>query len=340
MKKILPTSVPLIGCYPQHSFYMSIISEKKECLPWIFSNYSNIFIDNNGFCDFFVKTPEYVLYPWFQGSQRICRDFLLSNKNDFIEFIRENIISDYYIWLYIDEFYLPCSSEFGKNHFVHSIMISGFDDLNKTFKIHGYYNKSKYSAKNIDYNDLKFSFYNVNAEIDFKSYIHLIKYNENYNLENFVYNTTLFKQQLICHYNSIFLPLLNQEDAYNSSISENLTTGLNVYDKLIDFLNLGSLNVDITYDHRPLYVLLEHKKFMLLKLEYLKSQAFLIFSDDIFKKYELLKNSIEKQLVLYIKCSLTKNEEIMERIIKALKVIKNDEKDILELMLKELDNIQ
>ncbi len=336
LKKSLPTVEPLISCYPQHAFYMSIISEKEECLPWIFSNYTNLFIDENGFCDFFVKTPEYYLYPWFQGSQRFHRDFLINHEIKLLEFIEENIIQGNYIWLHIDEFYLPCSAQFEKKHFIHSVLISGFDNLKRMFTIHGYYNKEKYSTKHVHYSDLERSFYNANPEIDFKFYIHLVKYNVHYSLLNFTYNTSLLKEQLVCHLNSEFKPLLDLEEAYNLNSAKNITNGLNVYNKIIELYNSELENSKTKFnDHRSLYTLLEHKRFMLLKLEYLKKKKILVFSNEVFEKYEEILKSIENQLILYIKYSMTKNRDIVKRIIKSLAIIREEEKKILILMLSE-----
>lgn len=334
MKKNLPLSKPFISCYPQHAFYMSIISEKKECLPWIFSNYSNLFIDENGFCDFFVKTPEYYLYPWFQGSQRLHRDFLIEHNIELIKFIKDNLNNNNYIWLHVDEFNLPCSDKFNKQHFIHSQMISGFDDMSQKFTINGYYNKKKYSTEYVNYEDLSLSFYKAKPDMDFKFYIHLIKYNTDYRLADFTYNLSLLKQQLLCYLNSSLEPLLNPEEIYNLNIKNSIVTGLDLYAKLITELKNHSY---VYSSHRIFYILFEHKKFMLLKLNYLKTENFFTFSDEIFSKYDSILKITEIQLFLFLKYKLTGNKELLEKIIELLSTIKKDEKEVLELMIDQMN---
>ncbi|GGG07255.1 hypothetical protein GCM10010912_59890 [Paenibacillus albidus] len=329
--KVLSTCNPLISCYPQHAFYMSIISEKEECLPWIYSNYSNLFIDEAGFCDFIIKTPEYHLYPWFQGSQRLHKNIIIKYKMDFIQFIKESIDDNNYIVLDVDEFYLPCSQRYQKKHFIHHTMICGYDDETLDFLIYGFYNQQKYSLRYVEYKDLEKAFLHSISAIDSR-YIHLITYNENYSLNNFRYNINLFKDQLYYHYNSIFAPALNPEVSFNLNSAENLSTGLEIYNKLIEFYSM-----DFNNDHRPIYTLYEHKKFMNLKLRYLKENKYFIFSEKVYQGYEKLEIKTQSLLFLYIKYNVTKNSEIPQRCIEALSRIRDDERELLGIALNEMN---
>lgn len=81
--KTLPLCDPLISNYPQHAFYLSIISDHRECQPWIYSNYTNLFLsdwkNDEIFLDFYVQTPEHHFNPWFKDSQRLHRDLILGS---------------------------------------------------------------------------------------------------------------------------------------------------------------------------------------------------------------------------------------------------------------------
>lgn len=336
MRKELLIKEPLISCYPQHAFYLSIISSNKNCLPWIFSNYSNLFIDQKGFCDFFVKTPEYYLYPWFQGSQRIHRDLLEENNINFIDFIKRSINKENYIWLHLNEFYLPCSTKYKKLQFIHSALISGYDDKEEKFFVNGFYNNRKYSKYLVSYKDIEKSFKHAHPIEDFKFYIHLLKYNCEYDLKEFKYNKKLFKHQLIAHLSSTIEPFLNLEEAFDLKNFEDLTTGLEVYKKIEQLYLYNTTDSDYIYDLRPFYVIYEHKKLLNLKLDFLKNKQEFILTDEIYKQLEVLEKESIKVLNLYIKYGLTKDKRIIVRIRDGLNTMREMEKEVLEEIVERL----
>lgn len=331
-QKQLLISKPLVSCYPQHAFYLSILANQNEALPWIYFNYNNIFIDKNGFIDFIVKTPEYFLYPWFQGSQRLHKDIIKVMDINISDFLKKNIIENYYIWLHIDEFYLPVSAHYLKRHFHHAIFITGFDDEKNVFNVGGYYNLKGFSFKQVSFQDLKQAFVNSNNTYDFHSYIHLIKLNENYQWENDIkFNLELLKKNLINNINSSFDYSFYIEENYNLNHFNNLSTGISVYDVLIDLLNKGLIE-----DHRSLFVLYEHKKITNAKFIYLKNNRILNLSDNIYNQLEEIERKSQIILTLFLKFTISKKTTDIKKIIEYLYELKDHDIKVSKLIVEAL----
>lgn len=333
MLKQLTVTNPLISCYPHHAFYLAIISDKKECLPWIFSNYQNLFLDQKGFCDFLIKTPEYYLYPWFQGSQRIHKSFLANNSIKFIDFLIQSVDNESFVWTYLDEFYLSCSSKYQKRHFVHAVMVSGYNTKQQKFLINGFYKQQKYSTYWVSYQELELSFLNASIDIDFKGYIHLLSYNKTNISDEFIYNLDLLKIQLESHLNSSFEPFLNIQDFYNLNNTSDLFTGINIYEAIKDMYLTKPYRLEGEYDFRPFYVLYEHKKITNMKLEFLKTEKILNLPMSIYNLGRILEQKSKELLMLYIKFKITKDENTIQRLNLKLNDIKNMEIDFVKSLL-------
>lgn len=337
-QNILPITEPLIKNYPQHAFYLSIISDKEECLPWIFSNYTNMYLSNwkndGFFIDYFVQTPEHHFHPWFKDSQRLHRNSILNTNIEFIVFLKQQINLGYYIWLHVDEYYIPQTYSYNKKKsFSHAILIYGYEDKTKTFKIMAFLEYGKYSKSEVDYSMLQQAFLGCEIYDDYLNYIHLLKLNpEIHNGKTYGFDISIFIKDIKDYYESKNI-MEDYKKFYDISLYDDRTFGLNIYIELRKYF-IVHLDKKIDVNTRLLYTLFEHKKFMNMKLDYIQKNGYYNFDPQLIEGFHELETKVRILLNTFLKYRLTNNKLYIEKVIEKLEFIHLTERELLKLLLK------
>lgn len=306
--------------------------EENAYLNWYFSNYIqlycykdfsmhgipldfNVGMHKDG--DFYFHCPYLVA----QNIRYSLLERLEKMKINIIEFIICFIDDDNYIDVELDEFYVPDRDAFETLHRAHSNLIFGYDRLNRTFDISGYTSGSIYKSGKITFEQFEKAYIR-----SFDTKISLLKPHSYY---TFTFNIETVKQQLI--------GFLNSSDtladlAINRNPQIDIVYGLDVYDYLIQ--NLLYARNDI----RPLYLIYEHKKIMLMRLQYMNRHN--IISSDLFDyiypEYKALEKLALVARNLHLKNIATHSIKYMDKIIESLKIIKNKEKNLVSLLISSI----
>jgi len=115
----------------RHAYPLSILSTDDAYLPWFHSNYIQLFCPAvRGFAeshvDFFYP-PHYPSTPLLE-IERFDRALVEETlRRDPGEFIIQCIDRGRYISLYVDEFHIPGTSSHQRQHFIHRLLIYGYD---------------------------------------------------------------------------------------------------------------------------------------------------------------------------------------------------------------------
>ncbi|MFD1887694.1 hypothetical protein [Paenibacillus wenxiniae] len=334
--KTLPLSKPLISSYPQHAFYLSIISNNVECQPWIYSQYTNMFLsdwkDEELFLDFYVQTPEHHFNPWFKDSQRLHRNLIKQSISDIISFIRNQIDEDYYIWTHIDEYFIPGTPSYKTKRFAHAILIYGYDDINEELHISGFFNSRHYSQIIISYENFKMAFENCDIYDDYLNYTHLLKINPEYHNGSIYQFDILYFVECINNYYKSINETENFKSFYTPQLYSDRTFGIRIYSKLIEYLE-SILSKQQTIDRRILFILVEHKKFMNMKIKYIEQEGHYYFPKLFKENYERIEKETLIALNQLLKYEITKSEDNIIRLIERLRFIHMLENDTLELLM-------
>lgn len=336
--KTLSLCDPLISNYPQHAFYLSIISDNKDCLPWIYSNYTNMFlsdrINDDIFLDFYVQTPEHHFNPWFKDSQRLHRDLILSSIPNLVSFIKNQIDSGYYVWTHVDEYYIPDTPSYQFRRFAHAVMIYGYDDSTQEFQLAGFFKYRNYSRTTISYDDLKTAFEHCDIDEDFLNYTHLLKINPEYH-DGKIYEFSLsYFAECMENYYTSTNEAENFKNFYTPKLYSDRTFGLEIYNKLIMILEL-MLSKQRTIDARLVYTLREHKKFMNLKIKYIEQEGHYHFPAVFKANYTRIEKETTIMLNQFLKYVITQSEENIIKLIDRLGSLYQLEKETLELLLND-----
>ncbi|MGN6712772.1 hypothetical protein [Anaerocolumna jejuensis] len=316
MKKVLGVSNPPIIGYTIHALPISIIMNYKECLPWFYSNYIQLVCNPNHkdvFLDFLTLCPIFdnnywieFLYPGIPWLNKNCIEEYVFYKNnlDINEFIIQSINSENYIITALDEYYIPYKKSYQINHYLHDYLIFGYDSEEKEYDILGFDNSHHFGKSKINFDVISNTFNNSHERkingVDKLYYnpIKLLKINEDF---SFILDLQLIKNFLID-----YLESKNSFIMFRSirNITNNLMYGISIYDELIKYFQNDD-NKE-SYDIRALHILWEHKKCMLLRLDYIINTYNLKEFDDIYKEFKYIEKQCMKLRNLLIKFYITK----------------------------------
>ncbi|MEK4250358.1 hypothetical protein [Paenibacillus sp. FSL W7-1287] len=270
------------------------------------------------------KSEFYSFCPYLEV-QNLTYSLIESLNQNIIDLVIRSIDDGNYIDVQLDEFYVPNRENFGKRYFIHTNMIYGYDNSDKTFDILGYAEGNVFRSSRISYYDFERAFYKGED-----SQVTLIKPHNHY---SYNFNLSLVKQQL-----SDYMYAIDSFSCFNinRNVEPNIVHGVEVYDYLI--VNLPIRPIDL----RPLHLIYEHKKMMLLRLEYFRKNE--LISEDLFEFLFAEYKSLEKlSLVsrnLQLKNAISPSSKNMDKIINNLKMIKCRELELIPVLINGLCQIK
>lgn len=333
---ILPIGKPRVITHPDHAFFHSIFSLNKDYKMWLYSNFIQLYCNNfppNNIRESidldFVSQYEYNNFIDIQLINRDIYEFFHTNisiTNFFCKLIEMNL----YLIIAVDEFYLSYSPAYRNNHFKHPLFLYGLNKDKGIFYA-SYYNSMGYVPNGI----VKFT----EIENAFKGFISLLGPCNSMliraiSTKNSYYeiNLNTIKKGLEEY---IYPPQISLESAFVRPISPNKVYGINVYEALINYNNsiLFSKNKDFIQHVKNYHALYEHKKLMFQRINYLIGNSML--KVDIEQFSDLVKSTLIIRN-LYIKFTVSLKTENLKKINFLLLNLREDEKKILNKVLKEL----
>ncbi len=332
-EKNLPITIPPIIGYTIHAYPLSVIFNYNETLPWFLSNYIQLVCDTRCkgiFFDFSVLSCILEGNKWidsvYPGNPWIKRNsiqfYLLRDYNiEINDFIINSINNNNYVVLHLDEYYIPDTRSYKIRTFYHENLVYGYDLKAKTYNVLGYNGKGIFGNMRIGFDTFEKGF-NSNLSSWPNGQIKLISYNEEYSYE---LDLVLIRDQL-----TDFLNSQHTDNNYRTfrNPSQNCVYGLAVYDGLIEYFSLLSER-KVYYDIRPLHILWEHKKCMLLRMEYLLKLYPSTKLEEIYKQYQLVEKKCMIMRQYQMKYSMSNKPELLDDIISTLKMVCEYERNIL-----------
>lgn len=185
MQKILPVGESPLKGYPYYGAFFGIVDAyTKNYLEWIYNYFMQLYVANNHDIgmrvDFSTPKIEKSL-PWIEV-EKIERLFLHNIFGSCVNFYKNAIDYNKYIFTLLDNYYDSNSSAYGKNHFVHEHFLYGYDDENKLFYFADNYQAGKYAHGTIPYIDVENGNTSIieNHLVDWHKGPFLLSYNTQY----------------------------------------------------------------------------------------------------------------------------------------------------------------
>ncbi len=337
----LPMQIPFISCYPYHANLFSVILNNRTSLPWIFNNYvllespkkNDIGMRIDFYSSLLWKTCPWIYY------QRISRELVNLKWKLVTDFVIKSISLGYYVYFNVDTFFISSYDSYQKHHAIHDIFVFGYDDQKQMFNVADNFRSGVYSHDEISFKELIEGYSNINktkggrldGEIDWLNGIELISYRDKY---GYNFDIDLLKCDLhdyLHSQNSRKIGWARSDQFWKNEC----IYGIGIYDILVNYLE-NNIRKNEQYDMRPFHVLWEHKKMMVLRLEFLLDQNYIIESSGLVEEYKHIE---ELSLIirnLWIKSSITKNGKILNDILYKLDELRKLEFTCIQRIIENL----
>ena len=149
MKKILPitTEIP-IKTYNNIAYPLSVIfSNYAHPEDWLLLNAFSLKYGTEA-NDVTLNLPENMNWKCFDKKVISFVDTTIGN-------IINEVLNNRYVYIAVDEMFIPFRKKYQKRNFVHDILVYGFDDVCQEFYVIGFDKSKKYSCQKIDFSILQ-----------------------------------------------------------------------------------------------------------------------------------------------------------------------------------------
>lgn len=323
-----PVTAYLFGVLQPH------ITTNKNLLFWLISNFMNPCIDinlrANGVKELLIYEEFFRQDLWYSCpfilSLNLKPDLINGLKNmSFIEFVKEAIDLDYFVYADINKHYIPNYKT--EEDWQHNMLILGYDKIKGELDVADYFRQGRFSLEKCGENNVNMAFQMMKKVDDCDKFntINLFRYQE---VNNYKFNLGEIKEKLKDYLNATNLIVKNYYAyfAFEFKNSGELYYGIQFYDALIQLvINNRDLSV------KSFHLLVMHKKIMKLRLEILKKYGVQIenlykINEDLINETIILRNLIIKESIKRTNNSRLENSD-KQKLIDELKKLK--ENDVL-----------
>lgn len=309
------------------AYTLGILLNYEECLPWFHSNYIQLTWSSDFTSPLTFFPNWFSTNPWLDV-QVFKKDIIKSNHINIHNLIKNCIDCRIYFYASFDEFYVPHRSAYGKSHFHHDFLIYGYDSIQKEYILLGYTDKQIIETTKISFTQFEEAFF-LNA-VGTEN-VHLISKKEDFKYD--------FDLQLVYEMLDDYLNSRNSSERGRmyGNILTNRVFGLDIYKYLREYFEL-LIKSNIHWDIRALHILYEHKKCMVLRLEYLYNNNYIDDHSYLYDNYKYIENKTLEMRNLQLKYIITHDKSYLSKIVNTLFEIEQKEKKLLENLLDKVHN--
>ncbi|WP_019912635.1 BtrH N-terminal domain-containing protein [Paenibacillus sp. HW567] len=338
---ILPMYEPKLNTYNVYAALFSIIAKDESYLPWFYSNFISIGIntcdDTLYFTDhftFFEYGEGLTACPWLEvykpPHKTIYYQYSFNIKEVLISYLDQNK----YIWLYLDQFYIPQSTYYQQMHKEHSVLVYGYDDAAQVFYIADNLDNGKFIKTMISYQQLITAWESDICEHFRRLFRVLHRKQGEYTL-----NTAHLRNQIEDYLSSKTIHQgiywdqvpVDGPHAYVQNIKYWIF-GHEVYSYTLQLIQQAKrIKGPKVLDTRIPHLLWEHKKCMAERIHYLNLGTYGLAGE-----YEKVVNHSLTIRNLTIKYNLTKNDRILSELDTRISEVVHTEKNVLRQLVEWL----
>ena len=327
-KILLPFEyAPELVTYQNVAFPLGIIqgNAKKSITPWLSSRYINCWFSPTASCNFSLyeennwAVEEKILFQQ-HGSliQNECDTIIVDS---YVALFKDMIRKGYYPHGVYNEEFIPGKKAFEKRYFAHDFILCGYDDNTSCFISAGYLSNNKYQQFCIPYECMERAMITLRKDKEFYDFF---RYNQ-----EAIYEIDCDK-------------ITRDLSDYLHSIQSQPTHIQECIWGMDALIETGQFIVDLyknenRVEHRCTCAAKEHKKLMVMRINYLLSCKFLNDQTYLDRAKDVLRLA-EIAHLLGVKLFFTKEESIVHHINDIYKKIVELEKTYLPNVLLEVQS--
>lgn len=342
MNKELPVNLqPVLYSYLHHAYPLSVMPEHPHYLPWLHSHYIQWSADP----EFFHHLDEHILVNYYQPMHThhynellhlkiLTTDLLthMKTRMDLISFFKQSIDQGEYVYLFLDEYYLPGKAMYGRHHFSHDTLLFGYDDETQVFHTLGFNHNYEYGQTAIGYEPFLESYHLADRSKEYYTK-EIVLYSLNKD------RSYTFDIQLVMDSLEDYVSSRNSSDRYRAIAAPNHHVyGIKVYEEIIKYLKMLQSNPEIYRNIIPIHLLWEHKKMMVDRFEYMKQHHYWSPAEELTEKVQEIEREaflIRKSFYKYA-FFLKEDTSLLEDTIQRIQMLAVKESQVLEQALQEL----
>lgn len=346
-----------INNYLYNSYLLCIILENENLYPWFYENYTQIFYSENKSGRYSNKEIWLDFYGGWTAAQSLLEFIKIPRKSivniDILTYIKDKIDCDQYVFTFMDEYYVKPNYMKSDYHYVHDILIYGYDDLSEELMVIGFDDNRVFTSYKIPYQTFAKAFENGLALTEDKEvwvqdrlYGRLFKLREKgdriYKFDIKKFSCGLHDYIFSINTGQKDFPVrsAHQEiDFFDAYFDEKNIFGMKIYDHLPEYLE----NV-IEYKTRLFYAafhtLFEHKKGMKDRLIYI-AENFKANNkfEELIDKYNHTLSVFNSMRLAALKYNKSNKESIIKDLINTINLEKAYEKEVLMQVYEEVCNL-
>lgn len=322
MKKKLPFKYPpLIDSYSGDSGRVAVQLTSEYQIPILIVNHLTLcYYPDSKTCGF----------NWDYYNEETLEKFDIKDDlldtTDIKAYLKNCINSNYYVHLFLDQYYIKNSGVYQTKHKIHdNATIFGYDESNEFFYVADNFQSGKYLIAEVNYKDVEEA---RKAAINTPAIKFKLADTISFNLE-----IDILILILKGHLEGKFY-LLN--DYVESPCKGTITYGIDIYNILKNYLkNLieGKTKSDI----RSFHVMANHKSVLLLLVEYLSENGQIENANDNYRLFKEIEDESIKCRNLLIKYNINGDTKLIDIVISKIDDIIGKEKYALNYLINSIN---
>lgn len=353
MKKELPFVIPITACYPATSEAAGILFADEYISNWMYNNFIQLFqVENNGaidYYDFAIDNNPYLSY------NELSYSFINNNWNSIIDFVISCINDDYYVRLFNNMSKNPLYGS--ANEIEHDMLVLGYDDNKKIFKVADHFKKGKFCVEECSYEQLKDSVDTFEPRLfetnpAFLNSVQIIQKENNlmrlrfsmYTSEQMDYLLALNVERIILSLQDYVscIPTTNwytRGRAMDEKLASTHKWGIDCYDVIKEQVKIMDKS-EGQFIFQSCYVINNHKTVMIERINRIANKYVFPEKDVHIKKFKSIQGLTERLMMLIIKLKCARKKDILiPRICDLIDEIKRSEYDYINELIKDLKKI-
>lgn len=307
---IIKLGDPPIRGMLHHAYPLSVLSTHKDFEHWFYTKYIQVVWQNRVIgknllevliFDFYLKNAKQADSPLLD--KRVIPMADLASMEEPLTFVVDMLKQGYAIYLYADDYYIPGRFAYRKMHFVHDLLVYGFEESEETFHIAGYNERMLYTKGTVSSQALREAIKHAQTEeglthhpqVELVSVCTLLRINPEANC-------------------SFQLNEIRKEIAdylTETHVTETHTIGRQGSSKFGEYLEAAGDRRTI-FDVRPFYLMWEHKKHLRNVLAYVEKQTG--FSNEWSGRFAEIEAAMQKNRNLALKYSISRQSRLLEEM--------------------------